>query len=323
MNARLLKVFRAVMTCQTTVGASRLLGVSQPAVSNALGQLESELGFKLFNRHGNRLVAREEAKTLFTASEAMFLYSEALDQTIEDIKENRIGHVRVSATPQLGHSVLAGAIQRFMVGKPEVKVFFDVVDSYKVIESVETLAADFGLAIALEPELKDALRMETVASFNMVCVVPTGHPLAARKFVTPADLAPYPLIGLSATARLNPLVVAAFREAGLPYRVAVEVRYSETACMLVSAGVGIAVVDEFSANVHARRGEIVRLSLRPTITVSAWVVAAKDRPLSRLAQALLVEIKIAVQGFSMNSAPKEKSSRLRRKDCLETPVRGS
>jgi DNA-binding transcriptional LysR family regulator len=315
MNARLLKVFRAVMSCQTTVGASRLLGVSQPAVSNALGQLESELGFKLFNRHGNRLVAREEAKTLFTASEAMFLYSEALEQTIEDIKENRMGHVRVSATPQLGHSVLAGAIQRFMVGKPEVKVFFDVVDSYKVIESVETLAADLGLAIALEPELKDALSMERVASFNMVCVVPTGHPLTARKFVIPADLAPYPLIGLSTTARLNPLVVSAFREAGLPYRVAVEVRYSETACMLVSAGAGIAVVDEFSANVHARRGEIVRLAFRPTITVSAWAVAAKDRPLSRLAQALLVEIKLAVQAFLATSSPsKEKSSRSRQKE---------
>jgi DNA-binding transcriptional LysR family regulator len=106
------------MTSQTTVGASRVLGISQPAVSNALGQLESELGFRLFNRLGNRLVPREEAKTLFSASEAMFMYSEALDQTVEDIKENRLGHVRVSATPQLGHSMLPQAIQRFMVGKP-------------------------------------------------------------------------------------------------------------------------------------------------------------------------------------------------------------
>jgi DNA-binding transcriptional LysR family regulator len=286
------------MTSQTTVGASRVLGISQPAVSNALGQLESELGFRLFNRLGNRLVPREEAKTLFGASEAMFMYSEALDQTVEDIRENRLGHVRVSATPQLGHSMLPQAIQRFMVGKPEVKVVCAVVDSYKVIESVEALAADFGLAIALEPELKHALQMVKIASIDMVCVVPPGHPLVRRKRVAPADLKPYPLIGLSSLARVSSLIAAAFRDAGVPYRVAVEARYSETACMLAGAGVGVAVVDAFSAIAHSSQQHIVALPFRPKITIDAWAaVYPEDRPLSRLAEALLEETQKAVKSF--------------------------
>jgi len=41
------------------------------------------------------------------------------------------------------------AIQRFLADKPEVKVFYDVVDSYRVIEGVKTLAADFGLPFLL------------------------------------------------------------------------------------------------------------------------------------------------------------------------------
>jgi DNA-binding transcriptional LysR family regulator len=285
------------MTSQTTVGASRALGISQPAVSNALGQLESELGFRLFNRVGNRLVAREEAKLLFSASEAMFLYAEALDQTIEDIKENRLGHVRVCATPQLGNSVLPGAIQRFLVGKPEVKVFCDVIDSYRVIESVETLAADFGLAIALEPALQHALQMVKIASVEMVCLMPADHPLARRKRVTPADLGPFPLIGLSDAARVSPLVATAFRDAGLPYRVAVEARYSATACMLAAAGVGVAVVDAFSAMALAGQQAVATRPFYPTITIDAWAIYSKSRPLSRLAQALLAETRNAVEAF--------------------------
>jgi DNA-binding transcriptional LysR family regulator len=297
MNTRLLGIFRTVMTSQTTVGASRVLGISQPAVSTALGQLESELGFPLFNRVGNRLVPREEAKLLFSASEAMFMYSEALDQTVEDIKENRLGHVRVSATPQLGHSILPQAIQRFMIGKPDVKVFCDVVDSFKVIESVEALAADFGLAMALEPELDQSLKMVKIASIEMVCVVPHGHPLARRKRVVPADLEPYPLIGLSSLARVSTQIAAAFRDAGVPYRVAVETRYSETACRLVGAGAGVAVVDALSAVAYTGQQQIVALPFRPKNTIDAWAISSKDRPLTRLAEALLVETRDAIKAL--------------------------
>jgi DNA-binding transcriptional LysR family regulator len=266
-------------------------------VSTALGQLESELGFPLFNRVGNRLVPREEARLLFSASEAMFMYSEALDRTVEDIKENRLGHVRVSATPQLGHSILPQAIQRFMTGKPDVKVFCDVVDSFKVIESVEALAADFGLAMALEPGLDQALKMVKIASIEMVCIVPDGHPLARRKRVVPADLEPYPLIGLSSLARVSTLIAAAFRDAGVPYRVAVETRYSETACRMVGAGVGVAVVDALSAIAHTGQQQIVALPFRPKNTIDAWAISSRDRPLTRLAEALLVETRDAMKAL--------------------------
>jgi DNA-binding transcriptional LysR family regulator len=298
VNERYIKVFRAVMNAQTTVGASRALGVSQPAVSHALGRLESDLGFPLFNRVGNRLIPRDEAKTLYSASESLFLYSQALEQTIEDIRENRLGHVRVAATPQLGHSMLPDAIGRFMATRPEVKVFYDVLDSYRMIESVGTLAADFGLATALEPELSEAFSMVKLASVDMVCVVAPDHPLAQRRWVKPADMARYPLIGLSpASARLGSLIAKVFREANVRYRIAVEVHYAETACMLVAAGAGIAIVDAFSAITPARDKKLVAIPFRPRLSVDVWALCAKDRPLSRLAQVLLDETRVAIHKF--------------------------
>lgn len=297
MNLRLLSIFRAVMGSQSTVGAARTLGISQPAVSNAIRQLEEELGFELFNRVGNRLVAREEAKVLLTESDAMFLFSRKLDDVAEDLKENRVGRIRVTATPQLGHTVLPGAIQRFLVERPKVKVLCDVIDSHKVIESVDAQAADFGLAIALEPELSDSLKMVLMTDIEMVCVLPARHALAGKATISPEDLRVHPLIALESSARLSPMVRAAFSHAGVPHRAAVEVRYSETACLLVRAGAGVTVVDWFSASTLRYDPAVIIVPFRPQIMVNVWAIFPKARPPSRLAYALLEEIKDGINAL--------------------------
>ena len=54
MNLRQVEIFCAVMRCRTVTAAAHELSISQPAVSNALKQLESHLGFLLFERIGGR-----------------------------------------------------------------------------------------------------------------------------------------------------------------------------------------------------------------------------------------------------------------------------
>lgn len=291
MNLRLLGIFRAVMTSQSTVGAARSLGISQPAVSNAIRQLEKELGFELFNRIGNRVVAREEAQVLLTESDALFLFARKLDDVAEDLKENRVGRIRVTATPQIGHTVLPGAIARFLKTRPKVKVLCDVIDSHKVIENVDAQAADFGLAIALEPELSDSLKMVLMTGIDMVCVLPADHVLSGKSALTPQDLRAHPLIALESSARVSPMVRAAFSHAGVPYRTTVEVLYSETACLLARAGAGVTVVDSFSASVLRHDPAVAIVPFRPRIVVNVWAIFPRERQPSRLAYALLEEIK--------------------------------
>ncbi|MFM0626854.1 MFS transporter [Paraburkholderia xenovorans] len=166
-----------------------------------------------------------------------------------------------------------------------------------VAENVVGWRGLYILDAVIFPELDQSLKMVKIASIEMVCVVPHGHPLARRKRVVPADLEPYPLIGLSSLARVSTQIATAFRDAGVPYRVAVETRYSETACRLVGAGAGVAVVDALSAVAHTGQQPIVALPFRPKNTIDAWAISSKDRPLTRLAEALLVETRDAIKAL--------------------------
>jgi DNA-binding transcriptional LysR family regulator len=291
LNLRQLEIFRAVMGHQSTVGAARDLLISQPAVSNAIRHLEDQLGFPLFDRTGNRLVAREEARVLYHESEAIFLLSRSLNQTVDDLKDNRRGRVRVVATPQLGHTIVPAAIREFLRKRPNVRVSIDITQSYSVVESVEVAAADFGLAIALEKELSQTFEMVPLATLPLVCVVPSSHPLAKAKAVRPKDLQDFPLIGLEMGSRLGPLIRDVFRAEAAAYVSAVEVRFSETACRLVEAGAGVAVVDGFTARQAAIDGRnFTVVPFKPTAKVSGCALYPKFRPLSRVAAALLATI---------------------------------
>lgn len=306
MNLRLLKIFRAVMVSQTTAGAARTLHISQPAVSNAIRQLEKELDFELFDRIGNRLAAREEAKVLMEESDAMVLYSRKLDDIAQDLKENRVGRLRISATPQLGHTVVPGAIHRFLKQRPNVKVVCDVIDSHKVIESVEASATDLGMAIALEPELCNSLKMVLITDISMVCILPAAHVLASKSTISPKELHNVPLIALDSMARLSPMVRSAFSAAGIPYRVSVEVRYSETACLMARAGAGVAVVDWFSASNFLRDPTVRIVPFRPKIMAHVWAIFASARAPSRLAYALLEEISSGIDMLRKSEASKKR-----------------
>lgn len=295
MNLRQLELLRAVIRNQTTIGAGRELGLSQPAVSNAIKHLESQLGFPLFERINNRLFPTGEAQTLYQDSDPIFALHAALELKVQDFRENKTGHVRLVATPPLGYSIIPRALQRFLRAMPNVRVSFDVRHLDQVLESVDTGLAELGFVLAMNDQ-NPMLEAEPFYEGNMVCVMRPEHPLASKSVIVAQDLTQHAFIALDRNTRMGAMVRQAFAQADQPYNFSVEVRYCHAACLLAGNGVGVAIVDPLSP-MCTQGHDLVLKPFEPVCKVRASIIRSGKRPLSRPAKALLRQIRAVAESM--------------------------
>ncbi|MDE1157069.1 MAG: LysR family transcriptional regulator [Neorhizobium sp.] len=291
ISLRLLEIFGAMMRCETTVEAAEQLGISQPAVSNGIRQLENQLGVTLFERLHRRLQPTEEALLLFEDVRPVFSMLRSFSTRARAIRHGLSGRLRVMSTPPLGNTVAPVALARFLKERPDVSVSYDVRRLEHVIEAVQNGSADIGLAVALDRH--PSVNIEILSRTHMVAVVPKDHPIAAQREIAVSDLLARGFIGLEAESRMGQLLRDAFERDGAAYDPRVEVRYCATAAVLANAGVGAAVVDPYSAAYQANDG-LVQLPFQPPCEITAVLITRKGVPRSRLLHGFIAELKRAV-----------------------------
>ena len=287
MNLRQIEIFCAVMRSRTTVAAGFDLGISQPAVSTALKHMEAQTGLKLFERLGNRLVPTHEAHELYRDTGPLKAMSEALTVKVRDLRQSRRGHLRVLSTQAMANAVTSRAFAAFLARRPHVQAYFEVERTEGIVELIESGFADLGLSISPQP--RPGIEVERVTVGAMVVALPQGHVLSRQPAIEPRDLRGDRLIGIESGARLGAIVRQAFESVGVEYRPAIEVRHGATARLLVEQGVGVAIIDPFSA--LAGSCGVETRAFVPRLDVEGCVMRLQGRPPSRLAARFLVELR--------------------------------
>lgn len=287
LGYRQLEVIRAVARHGAVTAAAAALGVSQPAVSMMLRDCAANAGFPLFVRRQGRLRPTAELRLLLDDIDRMFAGMDRINRVLDDLRDTRVGSVIVATTPALTETLLPFATVAFRRRRPGVRIAVQALDNTAVIESALQRQADFGLA--LTPIDDSSLRSVQLCSGELVCIVPRHHPLARHAELTPQDLAPCPLISFSRSLPLGSLTERRFQEAGLPFRIAVEVNQSSVALSLVRSGAGIAVMDPF-LRVEEHDPDIVVRRFTPPTRVDARAVLPPG-PVTRSALMLLATIR--------------------------------
>jgi DNA-binding transcriptional LysR family regulator len=284
MNLRQLEIFSAVMRCRTTIAAAAELAMSQSAVSNALKHMESQLGFKLFERVNNRLVPTQEAKLLLEEAEPLFMHQQAMNQRATDLRAGRIGRIRIAATAELSESVLPPAITKFMTAHPSVYLSLDTRPMSHVLDSVETGLADVGFGMEVPP--RHGLARRPLSELTTVCVCRSDSDLTRLPFVTPLDLREETLIAPQTSNGIGLLIAEAFAKSSVAYAPNVEVRFLNVAARLVQEKWGVALLDELTA-ASGRYGDLSFLSFKPELKLTLSAVLPKHRMPSLLVNAML------------------------------------
>jgi DNA-binding transcriptional LysR family regulator len=280
MNLRQLEILRAVMRRRTTTGAAHELGMSQPAVSNAIKHAESQLGYLLFDRLNSRLVPTREAEILFRESEVLFQLYEAFRRKTTDLATGRTGRITVLVTAELSESLMPRVLRRFAERHPDVRVHIDVLSLDGVLDGVETGLGDVGFAMA--PLTRPGLDYEQLNEMELYCACPADHAIAQLPFVTPADLRDQRLILAPLTGGIHNMVQAAFNNAAVRLEPQIELRFMNVAARCVEGGLGVALVDSLTAASHYEG--VVFLPFLPKLPLQVWSIVVGDRPPSRLAK---------------------------------------
>lgn len=280
------------MVAGTVVGAARLMNLTQPGVSRTISLMEMRLGYALFHRTGRRLVPTPEAEALYREVEHLNSGLERISQIALDLRYQKAGALRIATLPAFAQGLVPRAVASFLSTRPKVSVFLQSLPSRQIAELVSTRQFDVGVVEL--PLTQTAIEVDPLVACKSVVVLPPSHELARQKTLSVKDFHQKPMILLSQHSFLRYQIDEAFSKADAAPTVVVETPSSSIACALVAAGVGAAIISQWTAEPFRGTGVEIR-PLREDL-VSRYAIAYPRLP-SRmlLAEAFASELKAQLE----------------------------
>lgn len=289
-SVREYEVLRAIVTSGTVTAAAHRLGISQPAVSRLLAQLESNVGVTLFERRGGRLRPTAEALRLNGRLDRLFDALAYLDGT--DPADPASQPLRLAAPPTLGHRFLAGLMASYMKQNPGQMVSLETCTSNGLVSRLVDDTIDLGFTLA---ELThSAMELIPFHQTRAVCVMAHDHPLARHKVITPEILHGQDHIALMRRHMVRTRLDQVFANSNVLPNIVAEVATGVSAITLARAGVGVAVICPFPLVRHADPTLAVR-RFEPDFVYRVSFAVSTVRPMSRPARAFMRHVQLAVK----------------------------
>jgi LysR family cyn operon transcriptional activator len=298
-----LHVFLAVAQERGFSRAARVLGKTQSSVSQAVAQLETEIGHRLFVRERRATTLTEAGRLLREHAERMFDEMGRARARLDAAAELRAGELCIGTSDTLAYHLLPRVLARFRRRYPGVELRLDnrpspataiAVAERRVHVGVVTLPLPDELRVGGRP-LGERVRIEPLCEQEEVAICPPDHPLAGRKRVALGALLPYPLLLLDRSTASRALLETAF--AGLPARpqIAMEMSSVEVLKRLVELGFGVAVVPALAVGRETKAGLLRAVALTGLPSRSVGLITPAATPLPR-ATAAFKELAAAMLG---------------------------
>ena len=241
MHLETLRLYCDVVRLRSFSRGAELNFVSQSAASQAVQQLERELGgVTLIDRTRRPFAVTAEGQTFYTASRGLLESWEKVKAEIAAVKAQVDGTVRVAAIYSVGLHDMSHHLQRFMSLYPKVRVQLECLHPHKVVEAVLNDEADVG--IMSYPPQDRALSIIPLRSEPMAFVCRPGHRLARRRAVTPDDLTGEPFVAFDAGLTIRKAIDRALRQRNVKLNIVMAFDNIETIKQAIMIGAGVSLL---------------------------------------------------------------------------------
>ena len=193
MEIRVLKYFLLVAREENITRAANLLHLTQPTLSRQLMQLEEELGVQLFRRSKHHIILTEEGMLLRRRAEEIVALADKTKDDLLHREEQLEGTVAVGSGELQSSRFLTQLLTAFQEKNPLVRLTIYSGNSDNIKERIERGLLDVGLL--QEPvDITKYSFVRTPGREQWGVLVRKDSQLAAKKSVSPAELAAVPLI---------------------------------------------------------------------------------------------------------------------------------
>lgn len=285
MEIRQLEAFAAVMSTGSVTAAGRLLGRSQPAITRAIQELETELGFTLFARSGPRVSPTTRGFLLYEEVEPVLLGMQQIRASAAAIGRDGSRSLNVVATPSLA----AGLLPAALAGEPALpaQIHLHSAAPEKVVHAVLTGAAEVGVtSLPLEHR---GVALHWIGEAGCVAALHADDPLATAAAVPLSACGSRTLVTMQNPYRVRQRFDEALAHAGVAVAARIDTNTSLNALALVRAGLGIALLEPVTAYGFPVPDVAVR-PLDTRIPFHFCVITPQGRPQTPAVQTLIAQL---------------------------------
>lgn len=268
-NFHQLRVFHAVARSGSFSRAAGELGISQPAVSIQVRELENELGTSLLHRTRRGTQLTDAGRIVYGYSQRIFALADEMRQAMEEVQGLKRGRLTIGSSTTPGEYVLPWVIGQFQKRYPDIEVSLSITNTQAVIERIRDRELDLGMA-------GSPVQMEGLASFpyvsdDIVIIASPDHDLAGKQPVEVERLEGQRFILREPGSATRRTAEDCLREHDVSVRVVMELGSNEAVKRAVAAGLGLGVVSKFGTAPDVTAGYI------EVLAVEGW---ACRRPLT-------------------------------------------
>jgi len=243
MDVRHARTFVTVAELGTVSKAAQHLRVAQPALSRQIIDLERELGLKLFDRVGRRLLLTGEGEQLLGDCRVLLNYANAVGERAQLLRRGDTGVLKVAASSQHIESVFSDFLHHYAQRYPNVEV--RVIDAVgpEMLSMLERGDIHLGQSLvhAIEPD-DQRFASHPLGPVDMLAACHPSLELGKGKTIEIRRLEPYPLLLMDPGFVVRRTFDAACRLAGLKPNILLESRAPHTLLALAEAGHGVAII---------------------------------------------------------------------------------
>lgn len=291
-SLRHLQIFRLFSRIMSVTETARMLRIAQPSVSQALKELEGQLGIELIVRGQGPLRLTADAHLLLKDMDDVLEHMQALRERAARLRGDHESSISIATVHPLTASILPAAMRRLRTRAPDARIRIEAFSSREVVQRIVDRTADIGFTFL--PVDQTEIIVRPLLRTAMVCLLPAGHRLATAKEITASDLKNETIITLGTQVRQEFDVRLAFDDPEGDARF-MTTNHSIVSIDLVRQKLGVALVLPFTLS-QPHLEDLVFVPFRPEINRVLAAVYLR-RGMSPLTKSLLAEVREEVRAF--------------------------